>query len=67
MHASCVGAAFGLLGLKLVELGQHIHRNAKVVFLEALERCRIVQQHVGIEHIVFDDLRGSGEAEILGL
>ena len=67
VHAARVGPALGLLGLELVELRQHIHRNAQVVFLKALERCRIVQQHIGIEHIVFDDLRGSGEPEILGL
>ena len=64
MHPAGVRAALGLLGLELVQLRQHIHRDAQVVFLEALQRRRIMQQHVGVQHVVLDHLGRGREAEI---
>ncbi len=64
VHPPGIRAALGLLGLELVEFRQHIDRDAQVVFLEAFKRGRVVQQHVGVQHVVFDHLRWGGEAEI---
>ena len=67
MDAAGIGTALGLLGLEFVQFGQHIDRDAEVVFLEPFQRCRVVQQHVGVQDVVFSDLGRGLEAEVGGL
>ena len=66
MNAAGVGSALGLLGLEFIELGEHIDKDAEVVFLEPLQGRGVVQEDVGVEHVVFHELRGCREAEIAG-
>ena len=64
MDPAGIGSALGLLGFEPIQLSQHIHGDAEVVFLETFERSGVMEQHVGVQNIVFHQLRGGGEAEI---
>lgn len=66
VDASGVGAAFGLFGFEAVQFGEHIDGDAQVVFHESVERCGVMEKDVGIENVVFDDLRRGDETEFLG-
>ena len=48
--------------LKRVEFRQDIDEDAEVVFLEALKGGRVVQQDVGVQHVVFGELGRGREA-----
>ena len=50
---------FGHAFLVVVQFFQRHHRQIDVMFLEAEQRCRIVHQHIGVEHEQF------GHAELV--
>lgn len=53
------GATLGLLVLELVELAEHLERDADVVVSKAVEAVRIVKEDICVEDEVLPD-RGGG-------
>ena len=60
MDGAGIGAALGLLVLEFIELGEDLHGDPDMVFLETLEGEGIVEEDVGIEDEVFDADGGDG-------
>ena len=64
VDAAGIRPALGLLGLESVELGQDVYQDAEVVFLESFKSGGVVQEDVGVQHIVFRELGRGRKAEI---
>ena len=60
-----VGSALGLFAFELVQLGEHIDEDAEMVFLEALQAGRVMEQDIGVEDVVFPVFRRGFQAEFL--
>jgi hypothetical protein len=60
MDGAGICAALGLLVLEFIELGEDLHGDPDMVFLETLEGEGIVEEDVGIEDEVLDGGGGDG-------
>jgi hypothetical protein len=62
VDAAGAGATLGLLVLELVELAEHLERDADVVVAESVETVRIVKEDIRVEDEILPDRRGGLES-----
>lgn len=67
MNFPSTSSALCLFILKPVHLGENVGRNADVIFLKAVQASGVMQEDIGIEHVVFPNCFRGFETELLEL